>query len=30
MCNAIDDQGYQTHIMSAIGHQTKTCCYLHR
>lgn len=25
MCNAIDDQGYQTHIMSAIGHQTKTC-----
>ena len=25
MCNAIDDQGYQTHIMSAIGHQTKAC-----
>ena len=25
MCNAIDHQGYQTHIMSAIGHQTKTC-----
>jgi len=25
MCNAIDDQGYQTHIMSAVGHQTKTC-----
>ena len=25
MCNSIDDQGYQTHIMSAIGHQTKTC-----
>jgi hypothetical protein len=25
MCNAIDEQGYQTHIMSAIGHQTKTC-----
>lgn len=24
MCNAIDDQG-QTHIMSVIGHQTKTC-----
>ncbi len=22
---AIDDQGYQTHIMSAIGHQSKTC-----
>jgi hypothetical protein len=25
MCNAIDDQGYQTHIMSAVGHQSKTC-----
>jgi hypothetical protein len=25
MCNAIDDQGRQTHIMSAIGHQSKTC-----
>ena len=25
MCNALDEQGYQTHIMSAIGHQTKTC-----
>ena len=25
MCNAIDDQGYQTHIMSAIGHQSKNC-----
>jgi hypothetical protein len=25
MCNAIDDQGYRTHIMSAIGHQSKTC-----
>jgi hypothetical protein len=25
MCNAIDDQGYQAHIMSAIGHQSKTC-----
>jgi hypothetical protein len=25
MCNAIDDQGCQTHIMSAIGHQSKTC-----
>jgi hypothetical protein len=23
MCNAIDEQGHQTHIMSAIGHQTK-------
>lgn len=25
MCNAIDDQGYQTHIMSVVGHNTKTC-----
>jgi hypothetical protein len=25
MWNAIDDQGYQTHIMSAIGHETKNC-----
>ncbi|MDY6973412.1 MAG: DUF4338 domain-containing protein [Thermodesulfobacteriota bacterium] len=25
MCNAIDDQGYQTHIMSAIGHKSKAC-----
>jgi hypothetical protein len=25
MCNAIDDQGRQTHIMSVIGHQSKTC-----
>ena len=25
MCNAIDEQGYQTHIMSVIGHQTKSC-----
>ena len=25
MCNAIDEQGYQTYIMSAVGHQTKTC-----
>jgi len=25
MCNAIDDQGYQTHVMSVIGHQTKIC-----
>ena len=25
MCNAIDDQGYRAHIMSAIGHQSKTC-----
>lgn len=25
MRNAIDDQGYQTHIMSAVGHQSKSC-----
>ena len=25
MCNAIDDQGHQTHIMSVIGHQSKNC-----
>ena len=25
MCNAIDVQGHQTHIMSAVGHQTKNC-----
>lgn len=26
MCNAIDREGKQTHIMSAIGHQS-LCCY---
>jgi len=25
MCNAISEEGRQTHIMSAVGHQTKTC-----
>ena len=25
MCNAIDEKGYQTHIMSAVGHQSKAC-----
>lgn len=25
MCNAIDEQGHQSHIMSVIGHQTKVC-----
>lgn len=25
MCNAVDEQGWQTHIMSAIGHQSKNC-----
>ena len=26
MCNAIDEDGRQTHIMSVIGHESK-CCY---
>jgi hypothetical protein len=25
MCNALDDHGYQTHVMSVIGHETKHC-----
>lgn len=25
MCNALDEQGDQTHILSVVGHQTKTC-----
>jgi hypothetical protein len=25
MCNALNEQGDQTHIMSVVGHQTKTC-----
>ena len=25
MCNALDDQGQQTHIMGVVGHQTKIC-----
>lgn len=25
MCNAIDSEGHQTHIMSAVGHQTQLC-----
>jgi hypothetical protein len=25
MCNALDEQGHQTHIMSVIGHQTQIC-----
>jgi len=25
MCNAIDDEGRQTHIMSVVGHQSKAC-----
>jgi len=26
MCNAIDEAGRQTHIISAVGHQTHACC----
>ena len=25
MCNAIDDEGRQTHILSVVGHQTQAC-----
>jgi hypothetical protein len=25
MCNAIDEQGQQTHIMSVVGHETSLC-----
>jgi hypothetical protein len=25
MCTALDKQGWQTHVMSVIGHQTKIC-----
>lgn len=25
MCNAVDEQGQQTHIMSAVGHETALC-----
>lgn len=25
MCNALDHNGHQTHVMSVVGHQTKTC-----
>ena len=25
MCNALDEQGRQTHIMSVVGHQSKPC-----
>ena len=25
MCNAIDENGCQTHIMSAVGHQSGQC-----
>jgi hypothetical protein len=25
MCNAIDEEGYRTHIMSVVGHESKMC-----
>ena len=25
MCNAFDDEGLHTHILSPVGHQTQTC-----
>ena len=25
MCNALDEQGHQTHVMSVVGHQSKIC-----
>jgi hypothetical protein len=25
MCNAIDDQGHRTHVLSVVGHQSKNC-----
>jgi hypothetical protein len=25
MCNALDEQGWQTHVLSVVGHETKTC-----
>ena len=25
MCNALDVEGYQTHIMSVVGHDSATC-----
>jgi hypothetical protein len=25
MRNALDEQGYQTHIMGVVGHQSQTC-----
>ena len=25
MCNAIDEQGRQTHILGAVGHQSQVC-----
>ena len=25
MCNALDPNGLQTHVMSVVGHQSKSC-----
>lgn len=25
LCNALDDQGHPTHVMSVVGHETQTC-----
>ena len=25
MCNALDDQGQQTHVLGVVGHETKLC-----
>ena len=25
MCNALDEQGHQIHVMSVVGHQSKIC-----
>jgi hypothetical protein len=25
MCNALDKNGHQTHVMSVVGHQSKSC-----
>jgi len=25
LCNALDEQGHQTHVMSVVGHQSKIC-----
>jgi hypothetical protein len=25
MCNALDQNGHQTHVMSVVGHQSKAC-----
>ena len=25
LCNAVDEEGHQTHVMSAVGHESKAC-----